>query len=299
MSIEVNKAFVQQFSDNLIMLAQQKGSVLMNSVSVKNVVGKYIHFDRLGASSAQLRVSRHGDTPLIDSPHSRRRAILSDYEWADLIDKQDEVRMLIDPKSDYARAGGYAIGRAIDDVIIAAATGNASSIDSADASSNVSLPSSQIVDDDFGTGCDSNLTLEKVIEAKRILLRNDVDPSEEMFMVVNASALHSLLSEVEVGSIDYNSVKALVRGEIDTFMGFKFILCNRLLGTADGTDTSPVFVLAYAKSGIGIGVGQDINVRISERDDKSYSTQVYASASIGAVRIEEEKVVEVQCVQAA
>ena len=110
MSTEINKAFVQQFSNNLIILSQQKGSKLAGTVMRKDVTGKYAHFDRLGATVASLRTSRHGDTPLTDTPHSRRRVQLNDYEVADLIDHQDEVRMLIDPKSAYAQSMGSPCG---------------------------------------------------------------------------------------------------------------------------------------------------------------------------------------------
>jgi hypothetical protein len=110
MSTEVNKAFVQQFADNIIHLAQQKGSKLMPAVMNKRVVGKYAHFDRLGATTAQKRTSRHADTPLVDTPHSRRRVSMDDYEVADLIDSQDELRMLIDPRSPYAEAMANTLG---------------------------------------------------------------------------------------------------------------------------------------------------------------------------------------------
>ena len=298
MSLEINKGFVQQFSSNLIQLAQQKGSRLMASVMNKRVVGKSAHFDRLGQTAAVIRTSRHGDTPQIDTPHSRRRVSLVDYEWADLIDQQDEVRLLIDPQSGYAKAGAWALGRSMDTAIINAATGNASSIDASDASSNVPLPAGQIVDEDFNTA-DSNLIVEKLIEAKRILMKNDVEFDEQLTGVVNASALASLLNETEVQSMDFNSIKALVQGEVNTFMGFHFTRTERLNGTADGTDSDPVLCLFYPKSAIGLALGQDINVRISERDDKSYATQVYASMTIGATRVEDEKMVSVQCVQAS
>ena len=93
MSTEINKAFVQQFSSNLIRLAQQRGSKLVGTTMKKEVTGKYAHFDRLGATAASKRTSRHGDTPLTDTPHSSRRVSLEDYEVADLIDSQDEVRV--------------------------------------------------------------------------------------------------------------------------------------------------------------------------------------------------------------
>jgi hypothetical protein len=166
-----------------------------------------------------------------------------------------------------------------------------------DAGSNVALPSGQTVDEDFGTA-DSNLTLAKLVEAKRILDKNEIS-SENRTLVHNASALANLLNDTTVTSADYNSIKALVKGEIDTFLGFKFIQTELLNGTADGTDGDPVLCIAMQKDAMGLAMGQDINVRISERDDKSYATQVYASMSMGATRIEDEGVVSIECVQSA
>jgi hypothetical protein len=298
MSNQVNNAFVQQFADSLIQMAQQNGSRLQSTVTVKSVTGKYAHFDRLAATAAVKRTSRHGDTPQIDTPHSRRRLILEDYEWADLIDNQDELRMLVDPTSMYAKNGADALGRTMDAIIRDAAVGNARSISSTDTSTNVAFDTTMVVDEDFGSA-DSNLTFEKLNEARKKLKQNNIDMNEPMFCIVNASALASLLTESEIQSIDTNTVRALVAGELDTFMGFKFIHYEDLTGVADGTDTDPVDILCYAKSAVGLGLGQDIKVRISERDDKSYATQVYASLTAGAVRIEEEKIAIIECVQAA
>ena len=99
MSTEVNKAFVNKYRSNFIHLAQQKGSRLRNFVRVnEGVVGKADHFDRLGSTSAQKMTSRHADTPLISTPHSRRKVVMEDYNWADLVDKADQIKMLSDPK---------------------------------------------------------------------------------------------------------------------------------------------------------------------------------------------------------
>ena|SRR3990167_5511011 len=298
MSIEVNKAFVQQFSDNIIMLAQQDGSRLIGAVTVKPITGKYAHFDRLGAVVARQKTSRHSDVVYSDHPHSRRRVSINDFYAADLVDQEDDIRMLIDVRSPYARSISMALGRQIDDLIIDAALGNAASIDADDASSNVALPSTQIVDEDFGTA-NSNLTIAKLIEAKRLIDRNDVDDREARVMVVNASALAALLNTTQVTSSDFNTVKALVRGEIDTYLGFRFIRSERLDGVADGTDTSPVKCIAFVQSGIGYAMGRDIQVKMAELPEKHFATQVYATMTGGAVRIEEEKVVQVEVVQAS
>ncbi len=301
MSNQITTAFVQQFSDNILLLAQQRGSRLRETVLNKQITGDAAYFERIGPTSAQVRTTRHGNSPQVDSAHSRRRVTLLDYEWGDLIDKQDEIRLLIDPQSSYAMNAAFAMGRAMDDSIIASATGLATSVASSltASTSTVALPSSQIVDEDFGTS-NSNLTIAKLIEAKRILARNEVDTeNDELTFVYNASALAALLNTTQATSADYNTVKALVRGELDTFMGFKFVRTERILGTPDGTDTSPVLCLAFAKSGIGLAVAQDIAVRIQERPDKSFATYVYAMMTIGATRIEEAKVVQVECVQAS
>jgi hypothetical protein len=299
MSNFIDVAFVQQYSDNIIQLAQQEGSRLRGTVMNKTVQAKLANFERLGATVAQKKVSRHGDTPLIDVPHSRRRVYMEDYEWAAMIDKEDEVRLLIDPKSSYAKAGAMALGRAMDDIIIAAATGNSISADAEETNSNVALPASQIISEDTGT-TDSNLNIEKLILARQKLMAAEIDMSEELTLVANASALMAgLMNETEIQSADFNTVKALVRGDIDTFMGFTFNRTERILGTADGSDTDPVLCLAYAKSAIGLAIGTDINSRISERADKSYLTQVYSCMIAGATRIEEEKVISIKCVQPA
>ena len=113
MSSQITTAFVQQYSANIQMLSQQMGSLLRDKVRQESVVGKNAFFDQVGSVTAQLKTSRHSDTPQIDTPHSRRRVSLADYEYADLIDQQDKVRLLIDPTSSYAQAAAFAMGRAM------------------------------------------------------------------------------------------------------------------------------------------------------------------------------------------
>ena len=125
MSQQITTAFVQQYSANVQMLSQQMGSRLRDAVRLETVVGKNAFIDQIGSVTAQLRSSRHADTPQIDTPHQRRRLSIASYEFADLIDDQDKVRMLIDPTSSYAQAAAAAMGRAMDDVIITAALGTA------------------------------------------------------------------------------------------------------------------------------------------------------------------------------
>ena len=94
MSSQITTSFVEQYSSNIAMLSQQMGSKLRSSVDVETVTGKNAFFDQVGVTAAQLRTSRHGDTPQIDTPHSRRRVSLATYEWGDLVDDADKVSFL-------------------------------------------------------------------------------------------------------------------------------------------------------------------------------------------------------------
>ena len=114
MSSQITTAFTQQYSNNVKLLAQEKGSQLRNTVTVESVTGKNNFFDQVGVATAVKRTTRHADTPQIDTPHSRRRVSLVDYEYSDLLDNQDKIRTLIDPTSSYAIASAYALGRAVD-----------------------------------------------------------------------------------------------------------------------------------------------------------------------------------------
>ena len=286
MSVQITTAFVEQYKSNVFHLAQQKGSRLRDAVRTETVNGKAHYFERIGTTAALKRTSRHSDTPRVDTPHSRRRVTMEDYDWADLIDNEDKVRMLISPESEYAQAGAWAMGRAMDDAIIDAASGNA--FGGVAGGTTVALPSGQKI-----AHGSAGLSVTKLIEAKEILDANSVDPEEPRYCVVTSKQLSDLLAITQITSADFNSVKALVQGEIDTFMGFKFIRTERL----DTNSSSNRLVLAFAQSGIGLAVGQDVQTRISERADKNYATQVFLSMTIGATRIEDEKVVEIECTE--
>ena len=286
MSTQITTAFVEQYKSNVFHLAQQKGSRLRDAVRSETVTGKAHFFERIGSTAAQKRTSRHSDTPRMDTPHSRRKVTMDDYDWADLIDNEDKVRMLISPTSDYALAGAYAMGRAMDDAIISAATGNA--YGGVSGGTPVALPAGQKIAHNS-----TNLTIAKLLSAKKLLDAAEVDPDEARFLICTADQIQDFLNIAEVKSSDYNTIKALAQGQIDTYLGFKFIRSERL-----GQDATPNRqVLAFTKSAIGLALGADITTKISERSDKNYATQVFLSMTIGATRIEDEKMVEIACVE--
>lgn len=294
MSFNVSTHFVQQYTTNVQLLLQQKGSKLRNAVTVGSYQGKAAKaIEQVGSVNAQKRTVRHGDTPLISTPADARWVFPNDYEWADLIDDQDKLRMLIDPQSSYALNGAYALGRAMDDEIIEAFFGVSKTGENG--STNTSFPAGQEVDEDVGASGATGLNIAKLREAKKILMANEVDiDNDPLFCIITAEQHDDLLNEAQAISLDYNTRPVLVDGKITAFMGFNFIHTERLGVDGDSYRRVP----AFAKSGMHLGMWNDINTMISERDDKGYATQVYVKGTFGATRTEEKKVVEIKCSEA-
>ncbi len=287
MSIQFDTARTQAYMSGVELLVQQKGSRLRNAVRVETgVVGKYAYFDQISATSAVERTSRHADTPQIDTPHARRRVAMRDFEWADLIDDQDRIRTIHEFGSPYQVNAANAMGRSMDDILIEAATATAYTGESGGTSETFDTSNYQISSGSAG------LTVAKLITAKKMLDEAENDPDEPRFLLLSAEQVEDLLNTTEVKSSDYNSVKALVQGQVDTFLGFKFIRTERL-----GTVSSERGVLAFAKSALLLAVGKDMTARIGERADKSYATQVYTSMTIGATRMRSNGIVRILCTE--
>lgn len=291
MSFEVPTAFVQQYKSNLTHLLQQKGSKLRPYVTVESQNAEFAFYDRIGATTAQEVLTRHADTPLISTPHDRRRVGLRDFDWADLIDRPDRIRLLVDPTGPYTVNALWALGRKMDDVIIERATGSAWT--GKTGSTEVTFPTStqQIaVGYNEGTPANANLTVNKLRRCLEIFQANEVDDDMEKFVVVTSNQLHSLLIQTPVISADYNTVRALAEGKVDTFMGFKFVRCERLLKSGNNRS-----VLAFTRDAIVLAMGEDVNVDVGPRRDKRNATQIYVCGTWDAVRMDEKKVVEILC----
>lgn len=293
---QVEKIMVPTFPDMIGHLAQQKGSKLRKYVVEKVVHGKNAHFDFAGARTASLVTARHADTPLNDQPFSRRQVVLSDYVDADMIDDEDKMRMLLDPTNAIVTAMGMALGRKIDELIIAAATGSATSTDETGATSAVTLPTAQVIDEDFGSA-NSDLTFAKIVEARRILVKNNVDlDTEEMVLVVDAAAEAALLSEAKFTGFEYGAQTVIESGRLQRVLGFTVVVCNKL--TDAPTSEGFVNALAFVPSAIGLAVGKDITVKMGEDPTKSFQMRLMAKMSLGATRVEDEKVVRIECYRA-
>jgi hypothetical protein len=295
----VSTAFTEQYSALVYMLSQQKGSKLRNLVRNETVTNaRNAYFERLGLADAQEITTRHGDTPLNEIPHSRRRLTPADYNTATLLDNQDQLKMLIDPKSPYANAQAMTLGRQIDDIIIASvyadvATGQSGGTSVSFANDSRSMNGDGTITT-LGTlatpQTETVITLAKILTMMQTFNEDDVDADIPKYWCVTPQEISDMLDIEELTSSDYVTVKSLLQGSIDSFMGFKWVWSNRL--PSDTTDQTCSRTFAWAEDGLILGTAEGITSRITERDDKNYATQVYAEMSAGAIRLEGTKVHE-------
>lgn len=297
-SNNIEKSLVNTYHSNIDMAFQQKQSRLRRTVLVGTQNSEFDFWDRIGIVEANEVEGRNTDTPVNDTPHDRRRIQTKKYDWADLIDKKDKLRMLADPTSSYVLNARNAINRAMDRVIINAA--DATAYTGKNGETGVALPAGQKVAVDYvfsGQAANSNLTLDKLRRVVFILRANEVIDEEgengslaQVTGVITASQLDSLLRTTEVTNSDYNTVKALASGTVDTFLGIKFIQ-TQLLKKSGNVRTC----LFYVPKAIRLAIGSEIEVDVGPRRDKRNSVQVYISADFGAVRMWDEAVVTVAC----
>jgi len=287
MSVEITNAMKHQYDANFKHVFQQKGSRLMNRVDRKDgVQGRSVDFDLIGATVGQKKTSRNTPTPAISTPHSRRRAFLETFHWGDTSDDADVRRSIGDPGNKYLQAGVRALQRNVDDVIIAAMLGNATSVTGeAEVAASGALPASQKV-----PVAGAGLTLAKIITAKKMFLANEVDEEIKLYFAYNAEMLEDLLNDSTITSADYNTVRMLAAGKMEgTFMGFEWVHSERLTLDSNGDRQA----IAWAGESVGLGISANILTKVAERSDLSFATQFYAENDFGAVRVQDVGVVEI------
>lgn len=289
----ITVASVQQYKANVELLLQQEGSRLSGAVTTGTHVGKTASIvEQFGSATAQLKTSRHADTPLLDLSQDKRWVFPLDYEWASLIDNEDQLRAIIDLTSPYARAGAGAMQRAIDDAILTAIFGTNFTGENGTTSETFGTLGSGTYDVGVNTGgTASALNVAKLQAAVRALITaNKGELMEPVYGAISAYEHDSLLKEIQVVNKDYSNSAVLVDGRVKRFMGIDFILTERLTITA-GNRLIPVWL----KSGMYLGVWKDMVTEITKRADKSYATQVYLCMTLGATRTQLGKQIRIQC----
>ena len=284
MADTITEIYGQQFSDNIIQLAQQTTSKLYPYVMQKtNVNSKQFFQDQIGKWEMKTKAGRGSDTPSSDPNLKRRMTPMQTFNDAVLLDHSDDLKIISDPKSSYTVAAGGAIGRQIDDVLIDAMGNPAFSGETGIVS--VPFPTSQEIVV-AGTG----LTFDKVKQAKRKLNDKDVE-QEDCVFVCSPAGIEDLLGTVQATSSDYTTLNAIMNGGFDnqSWMGFKWIMSTRL--KIDGASVRSNY--AFHRNAIVCGTPEVAKVRTDERSDKSYAWQIYYEINLGATRLEEDRIVKI------
>jgi len=284
--------YTTQFDSNWKHLVQQKNSKLKEYVTLDSIEGKEKSYNQLDATSMTQITDRSGDTRISNQAMAKRWIRPLQYDCAKLVDEFDEQLLgeVVLPTSPIIQSHAAAYARTCDSIIIGALGGTAYT--GTTGTTATVLPAGQKIAANYvesGAVANSGLTIAKLRAAKFLFDSNEVDEEEERIMVVSAKQLQDLLRTVEATSADYNSVRALVDGTLNTFMGFKFRRSQQL---PLATDIRSCF--AYVKSGIVLAE-RGLKTHMDIRTDLSHSLQIRSVASLAAVRMEEKKVVEIAC----
>lgn len=309
MSVQVPTAFAEQFSSNVTHLYQENKFALAGATRVETLNGATTAwFDQIGPGTMVQRTSRHAPTVQSDTRHDRRKLVTNPYDDSDLIDEPDQVRTLASLEGPYAQKFRMAMDRTQTSVLLTEAIGTAyAKQNGATTAAAVVLPTgvsatSQVIDVGFaagdargdGSGANVNMTLAKLTEAKYLFDVEDAPMGDPRFIAMTASQLKAMLTSIDQYiSADYNSVKALVDGQASSFLGFNFIITNEV--AVDGSDIASV--VAWTKNALLLGRSTAPTIKISDRNDLSHATQVFATIDVGATRMHENGVVQINCDQ--
>jgi hypothetical protein len=277
MAIGLSNAFVTLFDAEVKQAYQAKSQLVGATRMRRGVEGEVVKFPKVGKGSATLRVPQTDVTPLNVS-FSQVTATLEDWNAAEYSDIFMQQKVNFDERQELVQVLANAIGRRQDQLIL----------DALDAAST-----SYTVANSIG-GANTNLNVAKLRETKKLMDKNNVPP-QDRHMVIHANSLAALLSETETTSADYNTVRALVSGELNTFLGFKFhVLGDRTEGglSIDGSLDRQLF--AFHKDAIGYAEGIAPRTEINYVPEKT-SFLVNTILSATAVAIDNEGIVELTC----
>lgn len=286
MSTQITTAFVEQYRANVKLTVQQLESRMRDKVTVEPLVGESGYFDYIGDTEPKQRTGRHADTVYTDTPHSRRKIWGVTYDLADLIDKPDKVRMLIDPTNSYLTAFRGGFNRVMDRTVLAAML--ASAYTGKSGATAVPLPVGQKVA--VGT---TGLTTDKLKSAAKIFLTNDTPEEWTKHLALAPQQVMDLLGEYDVASADYNILRPLVEGTVAKWMGFTIHPTNQLAAISGGVRYCP----AWVTPAVTLAVNSEIQAEVTMMPTKNYSVQVWMSMDFGASRMDEKGVVEIACVE--
>ena len=277
MSISLSNAFVTLFDAEVKQAYQGKAMLVPAVRQRRGVEGSTVKFPKVGRGVATIRVPQTDVTPL-NVGFSSVTLTLADYNAAEYSDIFSQAKVNFDERQELVQVVAGAMGRRQDQMILDALSASSTSL---------------TVANSIG-GSTTNMNVAKLREAKRLMDKTNVPPDGRN-IIIHGNGLANLLSETSVTSSDFNSVKALVQGDIDTFLGFKFhVLGDRSEGglAIDGSLDRTCF--AFHKDAVGYGEGIAMRTEINYIAEKT-SWLVNEVFSAGAVAIDDEGIVKITC----
>ena len=273
MAVGISNAFVQLFDAEVKQAYQASRALAGVTRERANVEGNQVKFPKIGKGTATVRVPQTDVTPLNVS-YSQVTASMSDFIAAEYSDIFHQAKVNFDERRELVQVVGNAIGRRMDQLVL----------DALNAASSPSTVATSV------GGAGTNMNLAKLLAAKKALDAKNV-PAEGRCMIIHANGLAALLDETELTSSDFATVKALSMGEIDTFLGFKFIMLgDRDEGGLPLPSTRTNF--AFHRDAIGLGISMNQKSEINYVPEKT-SFLVSSMFSAGAIAIDDEGIVQI------
>jgi len=286
-----------QYTPLVELLVQQKTSKLRGMVaSGGGHVGKMASpIQQLAPFEFKAPAGRYSPIQFQLGSLTRRWVFPTDRDLGVPFDNFDALKSIVDPRGGYSEATVAAGNRFFDDLLIAAATGSASTgVDASSLSTETFDSTNALVADTFGASASTGMTYPKLVEAYRIMQHRQVDVEAERPCVVMGSLqISDLKKQQEVISKDYNERPVIEEGRVTSLAGFDIIPSERL-NTSSSNSLRNCF--AFVKSGLYLGLWKDMDINITQRTDlASQPWQLYAMVSAGATRTQQYKIVQINC----
>jgi len=275
MTIGISSAYVSEFGSDVKHAYQSMGSGLLNAVRLRdNVTGSTHRFHKMGKGLASARIPQTDVVPM-NVTNSNATATLTDWNAAEYSDVFDLEKISYDEKRELVKTVGGAIARRAEELVLVALDAGASA--------------TQVIENFGGTA--TGLTVAKLRRAKKLMDAAAV-PKEDRFFLHDATGLEQLLGSTQVTSADFNSVRALVSGEVDTYLGMKFIGFEDRTEGGIVTTTNVTKNFAFHKDAIGLAVGLNMRTEMTYIPEKT-SWLINGLYSAGAVGIDSTGIYEV------
>lgn len=313
MSTTIPNAWVHAFHPLLLQTMQQTEHLVKNQLLDKSkrsgVSAAIDTWERLGNVLLQP-IGRHTQTVELNPNHTRRGATINTLGGGILLSPNvDVVRMLIQPQSDYRELLAAAAVQSIDKYILDAAIGSAMTITTSGSTGQMTYGTqAMLTSPDHTIGAAGTaLPLSTIIAANTLLSKGSVPTGAKNRVYFYSPGQEEAIMEItQASSSDFTKNRIHDVGTIDgqDWQGFHWVQIPDVVDETKATlvnmlplTTTDRTTIAMYRGGVGVSTAQDITPDISVRHDLNNEIQVYVSFSMGAVRLFEGQVVQIQALE--